>query len=216
MPIGLRTDGEEIRSGDEGDDESQTQNTRVLSQTLGKHRILRTVCFPEEECDQKNGSKNERGEHVGASPAVLITAPLHAGHEQNHASNAQDAADIVDLSKNLLSTHANAVDSRWREVKDGGHDQTDQVPDTAQQTNPAPRAVVCNKLAPENGRAKRDDREDEDGNVFSTLRGRRQLGRYRESSQLVDTGSNACKHHAADEDVHLLCGRANDHAKTDE
>ena len=71
-------DREEVGSRDEGDDEREAQDARILSQTLGKHRILRPERFPEEEADQHGGSENERDEHMCASPAVLVSAPLHS------------------------------------------------------------------------------------------------------------------------------------------
>ena len=73
-----------------------------------------------------------------------------------------------------------------------------------------------NKLTPKNGGTEGDDREDEHSDIFSTLGSRSHLRRGGQSRKLVDTSANSRKGHAADEDVHRVRSRADDHAQYDE
>ncbi len=73
---------EEICTGDESDDKGQTENARVLSQSLREHGVLGEFGLPEEEGDEQYDSKDERDEDVNAAPGVLVAAPLHAHHEE--------------------------------------------------------------------------------------------------------------------------------------
>lgn len=64
--------GEEVGPGDEGDDQSQAENTRVLAQTPGEHRVFCTICLPQNEGDEEDEAENERSENVSRAPWVLI------------------------------------------------------------------------------------------------------------------------------------------------
>lgn len=46
-------DREEVRARDEGDDEGQAENTRLLAQSLGEHGVL-CVSLPDDEGDEED------------------------------------------------------------------------------------------------------------------------------------------------------------------
>ena len=72
----------EVRSGDEGDDEGRAKDARILSQPLREHGMLRKLGLPQEETHQQDDAEDERCKDVGRASWVLVTAPLHAHHEQ--------------------------------------------------------------------------------------------------------------------------------------
>jgi hypothetical protein len=95
--------------------------------------------------------------------------------------------------------------------------------------------VIRDQLAPQDRWAERNNGEDECTDVNASLRGWSKLGRGSKGCKLVDTGSDACENHAGftmsvtisfhftkkagnrtDERVHVLRGRADDHANDDE
>lgn len=61
----------------------------------------------------------------------LITTPLHASHEENHASDAQEPSNEVNLTDYFSSAQADRVDSRRWEVEEEGHEETNRYPDSA-------------------------------------------------------------------------------------
>ena len=207
--------GEEVGSAHEGDDQRQGEHTGVLAETLGEHGVLR-VAFPDHKGDQHDGAQEEGNQGMRARPGVLVATPLHAGHEQNHADDAEESAYVVDLGQDLLPGHAAAVYTRRRVVEDGGHDESDERPQTAEQADPAPRGVESDQLAVKDRGDERDDGEDQDGHVFATLGGRGEFRSDGQRGEFVDTSTDTCENHAADESVHLVCGRADDHAEHDE
>jgi len=105
---------------------------------------LRAIGLPEQESNEEYRTQDERRQNMGASPAILVTTPLHPlvesattkeelsrathSHEQDHADNTKDPTNIVDLRQDLFARHTGAVDPWWREVEDGCHDESDEVP----------------------------------------------------------------------------------------
>ena len=137
-------------------------------------------------------------------------------HKQDHASNAKDAAEVVDLAEDLPTRHTSAIDTgRW-EVEDGYEDKTDEIPDSAKQTNPPPCRIIGDELTPKNRRAERQDGEDEHGHIFAAFGCWCKLRSDRQSSQLVDTGTDSGEDHPSNKDVHLVRCGADDHPDTDE
>lgn len=151
---------------------------------------------------------------VSLRPNGVMT--LTYRHEEDHPGNAQEPTNVIDLLQDLASRQTRAVDTRRREVKDRCHQQTDEVPDSADEPDPAPRRVVRDQLSPEHRGTEWDDGEDQHSDVLPSLRRGSQLRRHSESSELVDPGSDPCEHHPADENVHRMRCRTNDHPKTDE
>jgi hypothetical protein len=141
-----------------------------------------------------------------------VPAPLHAHHEKKHAADRQKSSEVVNLTQDLSSGKALAVDAWWWKVKDCGHDKADESPQSTEQTNPAPRRVVRDELSPEYRRAEGNDREDQNGNIFATLAGGGQLGSSGQSSKFVDSGTDSSKHHTANEGIHGVGCGADDHA----
>jgi hypothetical protein len=141
-----------------------------------------------------------------------VPAPLHAHHEQKHAADRQKSSEVVDLTKHLSSSKALAVDTRWWEVKTRRHDKADESPQSAEQTDPTPRRVVCDQLSPQHRRAEGNDRKDQNGNIFTTLAGGSQLGGRGQGSKFVNSGTDSSKYHTADEGIHGVGGGADDHA----
>lgn len=68
--------GEEIGPGDEGDDQSQAENTRVLAQTFWEHRVFCTICLPQNEGHEENEAEDEWSENVRRAPRVLISVEV--------------------------------------------------------------------------------------------------------------------------------------------
>ena len=90
-------------------------------------------------------------------------------HEENHTANAEESTNIIDLTENLSASKASAIDTRRREIEDSCHYEANEVPDAAKKTDPAPCAVVGDKLAPEDRWAEWNNGKDEDGYVFAAL-----------------------------------------------
>ena len=111
-------DGEEIGARDEGDDKCESEDARLLAQTLGEHGVLCTVYFPKDEGYEQNCTEDKRHEHVGGAPFVLVSvvmlaeagrgveydlpSPLHSHHEEKHSADRQETSDVVDLSEHLF------------------------------------------------------------------------------------------------------------------
>jgi len=64
-------DGEEISSGDEGDDESQAEDSRFLIESGWKHREFGAIHFPHAETNQQGCAQKEWHQNVGRGPAIL-------------------------------------------------------------------------------------------------------------------------------------------------
>ena len=64
-------DRKEIRAGDEGDHESQTQGTRLLLQPCRENRVFGTVNFPEGKGDEQKEANDQRGQNVSGGPGIL-------------------------------------------------------------------------------------------------------------------------------------------------
>lgn len=71
-----------------------------------------------------------------------IPSPLHSSEEQDHTADRQESTHVIDLREYLLAAESLGVNTRWGKVEDGGHDKTDESPQGAEETNPAPRRVV--------------------------------------------------------------------------
>lgn len=139
------------------------------------------------------------------TPRVLVATPLHAHHEEEHAGDGKEAAEVVNLSENLLAAQALAVGSRGRVVEHGRHDKTDESPEAAPEADVAPCGVRGDELRPEHRWAERDDGEHQDGNVLAALGSRCKLRCHSQCGKLVDSSANPREDHAADEDVHRVC-----------
>jgi hypothetical protein len=86
---------------------------------------------------------------------------LQACEEEQDAGDGEETANVVDLGEDFAVGEAECVDARGRVVEEGREDEADEGPETAEQTDPAPAGVGGDELAPENGRAERDDGEDD-------------------------------------------------------
>lgn len=64
---------EEVRAGDEGDDQCETENARLLPQSFGEHWELSSITFPDEESYEERNAEDERYEHVCRAPWVLVS-----------------------------------------------------------------------------------------------------------------------------------------------
>ena len=196
-----------------------------MSQPLWEHGIFGTISLPDAEADQHGRSKDERGEDVCASPRSIGSLPIACPgfcqllrptnvcpmytyrHEKDHAADGKDTTDIIDLIQDFSLSKSGAVNSRRRwEIENCCHDKTDNIPDAAEEANPAPCTVIRDQLSPEDRGTERNDGEDKHGHVFSSLRCGSKLGSDSQTGQFVDTGSNACEHHSANEDVHGVSG----------
>ena len=92
-------EGEEIGPRDEGDEQCQRQNPRILLQSSWEHGERGKPSFPDEEADEEHNSDDDGSNYVCRSPWVLknvsvelrrrmrgyitnlITTPLHTSHE---------------------------------------------------------------------------------------------------------------------------------------
>ena len=90
----------------------------------------------------------------------LVTTPLQARQEDNHAGDGEEASDEVNLANELLLRQSLRVDAWWREVENRGHDQADKSPHGTQEADVAPTVTRGNQLAPQHRRAERQDGED--------------------------------------------------------
>ena len=67
-----KQDGEEIRTRDEGDNESEKKDPRLFLYPSGKHGVFGPICLPPDEAGQECSSYKERREDVCRLPWVLI------------------------------------------------------------------------------------------------------------------------------------------------
>jgi len=86
------------------------------------------------------------------------------------------------------------------------------LPNSAEASDPSPRRVVCDELAPEHRGAERNDSQYQSCHVLATLTGGSELRGSGEGGEFVDSGTYTGKYHAADEGVHGVSSRANNHA----
>ena len=77
----------------------------------------------------------------GLSKTDLVTTPLQAGHEEDHARNGKKPADVVDLSKDFSLAFTLGVRSGWREVEQGGDDEGQPIPHTDDDATVPPAGV---------------------------------------------------------------------------
>ena len=68
--------GEEVGSGDEGDQEGKRQDARVLLESLREHGEFGAVCFPKQEGDDEDGTEDERRKDMGRTPGILLVLIL--------------------------------------------------------------------------------------------------------------------------------------------
>ena len=141
---------------------------------------------------------------------------MQASHEQDHAGNAEEATNKIDLSDDLSARHAPGVDSGGWEVEEQGSKEPDPSPCTTQGTTVPPACMGSDELGPEDRGTEGDDGEDQDCDVLASLAGWGKLGSRSKSSQLVDTGANSGQHHAADEGVHGFGRAGNAHGNAKE
>jgi len=113
--------GKEVESRDEGDDERQTENPRVLVQAPWEHGELGNPAFPVNEDADEEESQNEVNEDVRGYPGVLTTSPLQAHREKHESCSAEKTTDPVDLLQNFLLRQTMAVDARRWVVENNDH-----------------------------------------------------------------------------------------------
>ena len=90
------------------------------------------------------------------------------------------------------------------------------LPDSAETSDPSPRRVVCNELAPEHGRAERNDGQNQSCHVLATLTGGGKLRCDSQCGEFVDSSTHTSERHATDKYVHVVCSAADDHTNNDE
>lgn len=66
---------------------------------------------------------------MGEERTNLITAPLHASHEQNHTNDTEESSNEVDLRKDFSSAQTKRVYSGRRKVKEKGHEESNRDPE---------------------------------------------------------------------------------------
>lgn len=74
---------------------------------------------------------------------------LHAHHEQYHAHDTEETANIINLTKNLTPGEALRVDAWGREVEEESKEESDGGPYTTDEPDVSPTRVIRNKLPPE-------------------------------------------------------------------
>ncbi len=88
------------------------------------------------------------------------------------------------------------IDS-WRgEVEEDGQKESNGSPNTAEYTTVSPIRIRSDQLRPEDGRAERQDCENEKCDIGSALSGRCKFGGHSESREFVDTSARAGYGHA--------------------
>lgn len=162
-----------------------------------KHGELGELDLPDrEQNEEENGANDQRRQHVGVAPFVLVSSPLETGEEENHADDGETAADKVDFANDFLPAEATAVGAgRW-EVEEESPPEADACPDAAEQRAIAPAGVGRDELGPEHGRAEWDDGEHQDGDVFASFTGRRQFRGDGQRGEFANASANAGESHA--------------------
>ena len=72
----------------------------------------------------------------------LIATPYETRQEEDHARNAENSANKINMLYDLHFTEAFRVDPRWRVIKEEGRSQCNASPYTTYQANVAPASVV--------------------------------------------------------------------------
>ena len=72
-------DGEEVGTGNEGDDQSQCEDARFLLQARWEHGELSALDFPDCKGDQERGSEEKGNEDVSGGPFILIGELVRLG-----------------------------------------------------------------------------------------------------------------------------------------
>ena len=92
----------------------------------------------------------------------LIASPFQATEEQDHAHNAQKAADEINLGDDLFSTETARVGARRGEVKEERAEEANCVPHAHEDAAISPATVRRDQLCPEDGWAERNNGKDQD------------------------------------------------------
>ena len=93
-------------------------------------------------------------------PGVLVSTPLQASEEEDHACDGKSTADKIDLRDDFFPGQATGIWSRWGEVEEQGAEETNCRPDTAEKSAIAPSSVAGDQLSPQDGWTERHDGED--------------------------------------------------------
>lgn len=115
-------DREEVGAGDEGDDQSQGQDARILLQASWEHGEFGTFDFPDAQDNESCSAKEKGNEDMGRGPFVLfeelavrhgscsgsaganlISSPLQSAEEEDHPRDTQEATNKIDLTDDLPS-----------------------------------------------------------------------------------------------------------------
>lgn len=112
-----------------------------------EHREFGAVHLPEAEGGQECSTKEKRDKDVSRCPWVLVASPLKSRKEQNHAANAEQAADVIDLFQDLASWLAKGVDTRWWKVKEQCHQEANAIPCADNGADVSPVGIVCEQIS---------------------------------------------------------------------
>ena len=77
---------EEVGSGDESDDQSQTQGSRLLLQACGEDGVFSAVYLPETKGSEQEEAKDQRGKDVSGAPGVLWRSKRAALEQPDEAA----------------------------------------------------------------------------------------------------------------------------------
>lgn len=136
--------------------------------------------------------------------------------EEDETGYAEQSSNHIGPLQHLAPSQSVGVHARRGEVEANGHDEADKVPEGGEEADVAPRRVGGDELGVEGAQAEGGDGEDEDADVLAALGDGGHLGGSGQGGELVDAGADAGEDLAADDDVHLLGGRDDDHAEDDE
>lgn len=139
----------------------------------------------------------------------LLSAPLHAHHEAKHAADGQNTADVINPSDDLLV--GQHVCGFGRILVEEGHEhQTEEIPDTDEDSIVSPVAGFGDELCIDHGRAEsarkrqqfraparaskhnlRQDRQHHQANILATLDNRHHLCCTSQSDQFIQPSAES-------------------------
>jgi len=139
--------GKEVHARDECDEQCQQQDSGILLYSSWEHGELGEFGFPNAEAGEASHSEKERHQNVSRGPWVLVASPLKSCEEQDHAGNAQEATDEIDLLQNLLFRLAKGIDSgRWV-VENEDEQEANRIPCADDGANISPARVVYGRVS---------------------------------------------------------------------
>lgn len=182
---------------------SSTESTRVvgfeltnhdpwiLKNTSWEHRILSTLPLPKTERNHHRHTHKQRSKRMRIRPLILVSTPEQSRNKEDKAAYTQEASHEIDLCNCLSACETHRIDSRWWEVVEEDHQESEEIPNSADKSTPPPRRVISDELSIKHTRCERHNSKHQHTNILPPLRRRRQLTRGSQCRELINTSAGS-------------------------